>query len=83
MLRSETVDIWGNQKYVVASLLDGGAAASSGGVQIVSGPPPPPPPAAHLFQDGATHFRSGLSVLKLTSEQSVCVKIHIGAVCLF
>ena len=39
MLRSETVDIWGNQKYVVASLLDGGAASMSGGVQIVRAVP--------------------------------------------
>jgi hypothetical protein len=39
MLRSETVDIWGNQKYIVASLLDLGAAQLSGGVQIVTSPP--------------------------------------------
>jgi hypothetical protein len=43
MLRSETVDIWGNQKYVVASLLDGGAASMSGGVQIVRRSFPPCP----------------------------------------
>ena len=36
MLRSETVDIWGNQKFVVASLLESGAAQMSGGVQIVN-----------------------------------------------
>jgi hypothetical protein len=40
ILRSETVDIWGNQKFVVASLLDFGTAQMSGGVQIVTLPLP-------------------------------------------
>ena len=95
MLRSETVDIWGNQKYVVASLLDGGAAASSGGVQIVSGPRTAPPaiPVPRRFScsssspiPGRGHPLSERSVCIKThigAERSVCIKTHIGAVCLF